>query len=54
MEEIEQRQEELMAEARHNEVFDHKHRTLDMAKMSVNNSSRNSKVTLPSQLNNEQ
>ena len=41
LEEISHRQEEMMAEARQTEVFNHNLRTLDMARMSVNNSSRN-------------
>ena len=43
-----------MAEARQTEVLSHEDRMLDMAKMSVNNSYENSKVTLPNQINNEQ
>ena len=51
-EEIELAELHLLAEARQEEVFSHQHRTLDMSKMSVNNTSRNSGITLPSQADN--
>ena len=49
---IEERAQAPLAEARQGEVFNHRDRTLDLAKMSVNSTSRNGGVTLSRQANN--